>query len=91
MVYPSSPVPYNIFTNDLDDRAECSFRKFAGDTKLGEVADVPKGCAAIQMDLSSLEKWPDRNLKKFNKKCTSICCTPIIWKPIFWKTAWQKR
>ncbi|KAF4793861.1 hypothetical protein TURU_106440 [Turdus rufiventris] len=63
-------------------REEYSFCKFTGDTKLGIVADMPKGHATIQIDLNSLEKWPDRNLMKFNKKCTSIYCIPIIWKLI---------
>ncbi|GAB0180750.1 mitochondrial enolase superfamily member 1 [Grus japonensis] len=39
-------------------------------TKLGGVADMPEGRAAIQRDLDSLDKWTDRNLMKFNKgKC----------------------
>jgi len=32
------------------------------------VADLPEGPAAIQKDLSRLEKWADRNLMKFDKK-----------------------
>ena len=52
----------------LDDGAECS--KLAGDTKLGGVSDTLEGCAAIQKDLNSPEKWADRSLMKFNKgKC----------------------
>ena len=39
-------------------------RKFAGDTKLGGVADMPEGCAAIQRDLDRLESWGGR---KFNE------------------------
>ena len=43
---------------------------FADDTKLGEAADKPEGCAAIQQDLERLERWAQRNLMKFNKgKC----------------------
>ncbi|XP_010071490.1 PREDICTED: probable G-protein coupled receptor 123 [Pterocles gutturalis] len=44
--------------------------KFADDTKLGEVAVTPEGCAAIQRDLARLGSWGERNLMKFNKgKC----------------------
>ncbi|KAK4827590.1 LOW QUALITY PROTEIN: hypothetical protein QYF61_019492 [Mycteria americana] len=63
------PVPFNIFINVLNAGTECTFSKFADDTKLGAVADRPEGCAAIQRDLNRLEKWADRNLRKFNKKC----------------------
>ena len=38
--------------------------------KLIGVADIPKGCAAIQRELNRLEGWAERNLMKFNKgKC----------------------
>ena len=67
------PVLFNIFINDLDDRAECTLSMFAGDIKLGGVADIPEGRAAIQRDLDELEKWADRNLMKFNKqKCKAL-------------------
>ncbi|KAK4825525.1 hypothetical protein QYF61_000038 [Mycteria americana] len=44
--------------------------KFAEDAKLGGMADMPEGHAAIQRDLDRLEKWADRNLMTFKKgKC----------------------
>ena len=50
------PVVFNIFINDLGDRAECIFSKFAGDTKPGGLTDKPEGGAAIHRDLDSVEK-----------------------------------
>jgi len=52
---------------------QCCLSKSADDTKLGQVADTPWSCAAIQRDLDRLEKWPDRNLMKSNKgKCKDL-------------------
>ena len=49
---------------------QCTLSRFAGDTKLGGVADMPGGHAAIQRDLDRLEKCANRNLMKINKeKC----------------------
>lgn len=63
------PVLSNIFTNDLDNGAECTLSTFAEDTKLGRVADRQDGCAAIRRDLDGLGKFA-KNLTKFNKgKC----------------------
>jgi len=41
--------------------------KHADDLKLGGMADMPDGGAAMKSDLNRLEKWADRNLTKFNK------------------------
>lgn len=62
------PVLFNVFINDLDDEAECTFRNIAGNTKLGEVADMPESCAASKRDLDRLKKWARRNFIKFNKE-----------------------
>lgn len=48
-----------IFINELDAIVEYTLRKSADDTQL-EVADTT-GCAAIQRDVNSLEKWSDGN------------------------------
>ncbi|PKU49342.1 rna-directed dna polymerase from mobile element jockey-like [Limosa lapponica baueri] len=48
--------------------SECTLNRFADDTKLGGVTDMPEGCAAFQRYLDRPEKWAFRNLKKFNKE-----------------------
>lgn len=64
------PIVVYIFINGLDDGAEHTRSKFAAHTKLGGADDAPEGCADIQRDMDGLEKWPNRNLMKFNKgKC----------------------
>ncbi|KAF4798765.1 hypothetical protein TURU_062329 [Turdus rufiventris] len=40
----------------LDNGAEHALSRSADDTELGGVADTPEGCAAIQMDMDSLEE-----------------------------------
>jgi len=61
------PALFNIFVSDMDSGIECTFSKFANDTKLCGTVDTPEGRDAIQSDL---ERWAWENLMKFNKaKC----------------------
>ncbi|KAJ7417734.1 hypothetical protein BTVI_31662 [Pitangus sulphuratus] len=62
---------FNLFINNLDEEIESTLSKFADDTELK--ADTPKGCAATQQDLDSLETWAERNLLRLNRgKCTVL-------------------
>lgn len=62
------PPQFNIFINDTVDGTKCTLSKLAGDTKLGEGADLPDGCAAIQRDLDRMQKYTDGSLMKFKKR-----------------------
>ena len=64
------PVLFNIFINYFDDGIECTFNKFAEDTKLSAAVESLEGSEAIQGDLNKLERWARVNLMRFNvAKC----------------------
>lgn len=49
------PILFNVFFNNMDNGAECTFSRFVDDTKLGGVTYMLESSTAIQKDLSRLE------------------------------------
>ena len=58
---------FNIFISDINSGIECTFSKFADDTKLCGAADTPKGWDVIQGDLDRLQQCVQINLMMLSK------------------------
>jgi Reverse transcriptase (RNA-dependent DNA polymerase)/Endonuclease-reverse transcriptase len=66
------PLLFSIYINDLDDVATRNqlLRKFADDTKIGQVLDSPASTQELQQTLDNLCGWADRWGMAFNvQKC----------------------
>jgi len=61
---------FNIFISCISSGVKCTLSKFADDTKLWGVVDMPERQDAIQRDLDWLKQWAWENLVRFTKsKC----------------------
>ncbi|TRZ20695.1 hypothetical protein HGM15179_006419 [Zosterops borbonicus] len=85
------PDLFNILINDMDRMAEGIPSTFAGDTKLGRVADMPQSPAAIRRDPHRLEKWAGRIFIKFSKEKCKILHLQKNRLRASWKAALQRK
>jgi len=90
-------VLFNIFINDRDAGVECTFNKFADNTKLGGAVDFLEGQETLKRDRDRLEHWTITNVMKFKKnKCQILHLdglmldTVIDWERSGWRPALQK-
>lgn len=98
---PQGPVMdavlFNLVINDLVYETKCT-QQVCKWHKTGVMADTMEGCAASQKDLSSLEKWMNRNFMNFNKRRCRIqhlkWNNPMhqcIWRAIFLESSFSEK
>lgn len=63
---------FNIFVGEMYSETECTFSKFADNTKLCGAVDTLEGRDAIQKDLDRLERCVYANLMSFNKAMCKV-------------------
>jgi len=64
------PILFNILISDIHSGVMCTLSKFADDTKLCGVVNIPEGQDTIQRNLDRLEQWAQVNLMRLSKsKC----------------------
>lgn len=61
---PQVSILFPIWFN-LDDGTACTFNKTEENAELGGAIDVLDDCAAFQRNHSNMEKWANKNFKKF--------------------------
>ncbi|PKU47391.1 rna-directed dna polymerase from mobile element jockey-like [Limosa lapponica baueri] len=67
---PQGPILAPVLLNNINSGIKCTLSKFADNTKMSDVIDMPEGQDANQRHVDKLEKWACVNIMRYNKaKC----------------------